>query len=423
MGCGLPEGNVMSQLAESNDVYRLQQLIDRLPAMVAYWDGNLRNIVANQAHWNFFGKTPNEIRGLHITELLVGELGAASLPYVYAAMAGEDQVFEKTLTDHNGVTRHVQAAYLPDIVDGQVQGLYVQVTDVTARVEAERSRDEAQRLFQISLDSAPFGKAVFTTDGRALFVNPALRQLLGHPANDAAVLSYDDGVHPEDLVVAQRDWHDLLSGAVSPASAELRYVKSDGTTIWVHRVAVLVPGGHDGADVVVAQLHDVTSRKAAEAELARLAVTDPLTGLYNRHSLVARIADDRATRPGAWIGAVFIDLDGFKQVNDLHGHAAGDVVLAAASRRLAAAVAPPNSVYRLGGDEFVVLVIDDAPHSAVERLADDLIAVLSGSYLVDGGQVTLTASAGWACSATADAAELIREADASMYRHKARGKN
>ncbi|BBY66377.1 diguanylate cyclase [Mycolicibacterium helvum] len=413
----------MAQIAASDDAQRLQQLIDRLPAMLAYWDGDLRNVVANQAHWNFFGKTPSEIRGLHITELLVGDLGVASLPYVYAAMAGQDQVFEKTLTDHNGVTRHVQAAYLPDIVDGRVQGLYVQVTDVTARVEAERSRDEAQRLFQITLDSAPFGKAVFARDGQALFVNPALRQLLGQPPHAAAVLRYDDGVHPEDLAVAQQDWRELLSGAVSQTSTEVRYVKSDGTTIWAHRVAVLVPGGHGGADVVVAQLHDVTSRKVAEAELARLAVTDPLTGLYNRHSLVARIADYRATQPTALVGAVFIDLDGFKQVNDLHGHAAGDTVLEAASRRLVEAVAPPSSVYRLGGDEFVVLVIDDVRPSAVERLAKDLIAVLTGSYLVNGGEVTLTASAGWACSATADAAELIREADASMYRHKARGRN
>lgn len=413
----------MSHIAAFDDAHRLQQLIDRLPAMVAYWDADLRNVVANQAHWSFFGKTPDEIRGLHITELLVGELGEASLPYVDAAMAGEDQVFEKTLIDHTGVTRHVQAAYLPDVVDGQVQGLYIQVTDVTARVEAERSRDEAQRLFQISLDSAPFGKAVLTLDGHALYVNPALRQLLGHPSHAASVLKYDDGVHPDDLAAVQQDWHDLLSGAVSQTSTEVRYIKSDSTTIWVHRVAVLVPAGHDGADVVVAQFHDVTSRKFAEAELARLAVTDPLTGLYNRHSLVAGIADHRAAQPAAWLGAVFIDLDGFKQINDLHGHAAGDAVLEAASRRLGEAVSPPNSVYRFGGDEFVVLLVDGVAHDVVERLADDLIDVLSGSYLVDGAEVTLTVSVGWACSATADAAELIRQADASMYRHKGRNRS
>ncbi|MGY4709475.1 diguanylate cyclase [Mycolicibacterium sp. CBM1] len=413
----------MSEIAPRDDTYRLRQLIDRLPAMVAYWDGDLRNVVANHAHCHFFGKTPDEIRGLHIAELLVGELGEASLPYVDAAMQGQDQVFEKTLTDHNGITRHVQAAYLPDIVDGRVRGLYVQVNDVTARVEAEKSRDDAQRLLQVSIDSAPFGQAVFTTDGQALYVNPALRRLLGQSPHATTPLRYADGMHPDDRVVAERDWQNLISGAVPQTATELRYVTSDGLTIWVHRVAVLVPRGHDGADVVIAQLHDVTSRRSAEAALARLAVTDPLTGLYNRHELVARIADRRALEPGAQVGAVFIDLDGFKQVNDLHGHAVGDAVLAAVARRLADAVAPPNTAYRLGGDEFVVLVVDDVTRPSVSQLASELGTVLSGAYPVDGGQVTLTASVGWACSATADAAELIRESDCDMYRHKARIRN
>ncbi|WP_431238926.1 diguanylate cyclase domain-containing protein [Mycolicibacterium aichiense] len=409
----------MSDTGALGDEHRLRQLIDKLPAMVAYWDVDLRNVVANDAHRPFFGKTPAEIRGMHITELLVGDLGEASLPYVYAAMAGEDQIFEKTLTDHNGVTRHVQASYLPDMVDGQVRGLYVQVADVTARVEAERARDDAQRLFEISMDNAPFGKAVFSTDGRALYINSALRELLGIRPHDDAVIHYYDGVHPDDSAVAEQDWRELLSGSVDRIATEVRYVRSDGAVIFVHRAAVLAPGAHGGADVVIAQLQDITARKDAEAELAHRAVTDPLTGLHNRHSLVARIAEHRTAHPGDCVAALFIDLDGFKRVNDSHGHAAGDAVLEAAAGRLAAAVVSPNAVYRLGGDEFVVLVVDDVRESAVEQLAQDVWAAVSGAYPVDGSEVTLTASVGCASSRTADAAELIREADIDMYRHKA----
>lgn len=299
----------------------------------------------------------------------------------------------KTLTDHNGVTRHVQAAYLPDLVDGQVRGLYVQVADVTERVEAERARDDAQRLFQISMDNAPFGEAVFTPAGQALYANPALRQLVGHRPHDEVVLSCRDGVHPDDLAVAERDWCELLGGSVPKVSTEMRYVRRDGATIWVQRIAVLVPAAHSGTDIVVAQFRDVTARRNAEACLARLAETDPLTGLYNRHSLVGRITEYRTTRTGAWVGAVFIDLDGFKQVNDAHGHVAGDAVLEAAARRLRAAVTP-HSVYRFGGDEFVVLLVDDVTESAVQRVAYNVRAVLNGTYPVDGGEVTLTASVG-----------------------------
>ena len=70
----------MSDTGALGDEHRLRQLIDKLPAMVAYWDGDLRNVVANEAHRQFFGRTPAEIRGMHITELLVGDLGEASLP-------------------------------------------------------------------------------------------------------------------------------------------------------------------------------------------------------------------------------------------------------------------------------------------------------------------------------------------------------
>lgn len=117
----------------------------------------------------------------------------------------------------------------------------MQVADVTARVEAERSRDDAQRLFEISMDNAPFGKAVFTTDGRALYINSALRELLGIQPHDAAALHYYDGVHPDDFAVAEQDWRELLSGAADQIATEVRYVRSDGAIIWVHRAAVLAP--------------------------------------------------------------------------------------------------------------------------------------------------------------------------------------
>jgi len=408
----------MSDEESADRTSRLRQLIDRLPAMVAYWDGDLRNVVANEAHKFFFGMTPEEIRGRHIFELLVGELGEVSRPYVEAAMAGQDQVFEKTLTDHLGVTRHVQASYLPDIVDGRVAGLYVQVADVTARVEAERARDDAQRLLQISRDNAPFGEAMFTTTGHALYVNPSLCQMLGYSPSDIVEVHYLDGVHPDDHVAAQQDWRSLIDGAVPQVFSESRYVGHDGNTRWMQRHLVLVPGGHGGANVVLGQYQDITDRKRADAEIARLAVTDQLTGLHNRHSLVATIAAHRAGDPSAVIGIVFADLDGFKHINDTYGHAAGDAVLQAAAHRLAEAVSP-HSAYRLGGDEFVVLVLDSVSDAYVAAIAERVETVLTGRHAVVGGAVTLAASVGWTCSATSDISELIREADIRMYRQKA----
>ena len=146
--------------ATKDEMRQLRLVLDSLPAMIGYWDHGSRNVIANQAYVDFFGKSPDEIRGQHIRDLLGDELYALNLPYITRALAGEEQLFERTLIDQHGVTRYTQASYVPDVVHGKVRGFYVLVTDVTARVQAERARDEAVRLFQISMRHAPLGTVV-----------------------------------------------------------------------------------------------------------------------------------------------------------------------------------------------------------------------------------------------------------------------
>lgn len=405
--------------ARTAETRRLRLLIDRLPALIGYWDADLRNVIANDAYTEYFGVTPEEIRGRHIREVLGEELYASNLPYIEGALAGEEQLFEGTLTDQHGRTRITQASFVPDIVDGKVQGFYVQATDVTARVQAERDRDEAVRLFEISMANAPFGKAVLTTSGQALYTNPALCELVGYSAEELSGVNYLDYLHADEVGASAADYKSLVDGSVPQFSAERRYVRRDGSTIWMHVSAVLVPGAHGAEDLVVAQFQDVTARKSAEAELARRAITDPLTGLKNRHELVNRIEERRASRPGAPVGVIFVDLDGFKRVNDQHGHAVGDAVLIQAASRLNGAVAEPNSVYRLGGDEFIVLV-PDPEATPVDVVADVVCTALTGTYDAGATPVTLTASVGWTLGPTDDVDDLLRKADTNMYRHKAR---
>lgn len=409
------------QLTAAEELRRLRLLIDRLPAIIGYWDRDLRNVIANGTYVTYFRLAPDEIRGRHMREVIGDELFTSLRPHVDGVLAGRTQVFEATLPDTNGVARSFAASYIPDIVDGDVCGFYCHAIDVTARVEAERVRDEALRLFQISMANAPIGETLLTTDGRALRINPALCQLIGASAEELAGASYRDFVHPDDLPGVIAEHRKLVSGEVSHISSEQRYIRRDGTVIWMQRNAVLAPGGEYGAeDVIIAQMQDVTARKLAEAELARMAVTDQLTGLHNRHALVNHIEEYRAARPTASVGIVFIDLDGFKHVNDSHGHAAGDAVLTEVARRLSEAVAAPSSVYRLGGDEFIVLVPDADEGAAVAGLAEQYCAALTGDYDVGSGAVALSASVGCTSGPTGDVEDLIRKADADMYRHKSR---
>ena len=414
MPAAVRDGN-LSQLEETR---RLRVLVDRLPALIGYWDRELRNVIANQAYVEYFGFTPDEVHGRHIRDVLGEDVYELNLPFIEGALAGDEQLFERTLVDQRGTNRHTQASYLPDIVNGEVQGFYVQVTDVTARVEAERARDDAQRLFEISMANAPFGKAVFDASARALQINPALCALLGYQPEQLIGKDFRDLIHPEDRAAAETDLASLLDQTAPQVASERRYLRRDGVVIWMQRNAVLVRGAHGGDNVIIAQFVDVTARRHAEAELARLALSDSLTGLYNRLALTEHVARYHEANPAAPVGIVFIDLDGFKKINDTHGHGTGDTVLTEAARRLARVVDAPNSAYRLGGDEFVVLARDAAAVTDVVELAEQVRTALTGSYRTTTPPVSLTASVGCTWGPADDVDALLRSADADMYRHK-----
>ena len=408
--------------AEAEATRQLRLLIDRLPALMGYWNRDCRNVLANQAYVEYFGLTPEEVRGRHIREVLGEKVYALNLPYIRRALAGEEQLFERTLVDQRGRTRYTQASYVPNVVDGDVRGFYVQVTDVTARVEAEQARDKAVRLFQISMAHSPFGTVVVDGRGTVLQANPAICALLRCTERDIVGVDLRRFVHPDALHQGDAEFAALMDGSAAHLSSESQYRRGDGTSVWLQRDFSLVPGAHGGEDLAVAQFQDITARKEAEAELARLAITDQLTGLHNRHALVESHRRARDAAPDAPTGLVFVDLDGFKQVNDTHGHALGDAVLTAVGRRLAHLVEPPNSAYRLGGDEFVVLTPGASCDTGLPDLARRIGATLSGSYQVGATTVTLAASVGHACGVTDDIETLLHAADAEMYRHKARSR-
>ena len=128
---------------------RLRILFDNLPALIGYWDRDLRNVIANHAYVEWFGLTPGELKGMHISQVVGETIYALNLPFMQAALAGSEQVFQRTLIDVAGAVRHTQVSYSPDVVDGVVVGLFVMTTDVTQRVETQRQMDEAQRLAEL----------------------------------------------------------------------------------------------------------------------------------------------------------------------------------------------------------------------------------------------------------------------------------
>jgi diguanylate cyclase (GGDEF)-like protein/PAS domain S-box-containing protein len=272
--------------------------------------------------------------------------------------------------------------------------------------------------FQDMIRKAPLAVLVHV-DGTVVYANPSAEDFLGVGPGDAEGLLLTDVVHPDSIGYVQRRADQLLSGRALAGSAEWTVVRPDGGLVRVESVESTVPVG-DRVGVYVLAC-DVTERTRREAHLAHLATHDGLTGLPNRLLLLDRLGQalTRIGRGCTGVLVLFADLDGFKAVNDAHGHAAGDEVLREVGRRLVGAVRAGDTVARLAGDEFVVCAEIDEP-GADNVLRHRVCEVLSLPYRTDDGAlVDVGASVGaLLLDGATDADTALAEADRLMYEAK-----
>ena len=228
-----------------------------------------------------------------------------------------------------------------------------------------------------------------------------------------AVKAVEGGGYPPVLVIGARGM---------PAREALDRGARDGIGRPVDEAELLARA----RSLIEVRLLYEAARQQADA-LATLALHDPLTGLANRRLLAdrVRVAIASARRNKRTVGIVYIDLDGFKDVNDRMGHYAGDVLLQQVATRLAEAVREEDTVARVGGDEFMLLLWNVNNVDGAATVVLKLIALVSEPYLIEGEQVRLTASAGVGLYPDhgEDAYTLIKSADAALYEAKRGGKN
>jgi diguanylate cyclase (GGDEF)-like protein/PAS domain S-box-containing protein len=259
-------------------------------------------------------------------------------------------------------------------------------------------------------------------------VNASYATLLGRPEEDLVGVSFTDVLPVDDQPGSAADLDDLLAGRRTSVASEQRYVTPDGNEVWVLHGISLVPGADDEPGWFAVSAQDITERRRAEEELRDLtaalterAVRDPLTGVANRTLLEERLRGTlaRDARTGGTTGLLFLDLDGFKSVNDRHGHAVGDAVLRVVAERLSGVVRPSDTVARLGGDEFVVLAEGTTPEG-VRALSDRLASAVGEPLQIDGLTLDVGVSVGFAVSTAgeSDAASLMAASDSAMYADK-----
>jgi len=296
---------------------------------------------------------------------------------------------------------------------GDLVGYLWAATDVTDRKRAEEERD---RLFTVSLDLI----CVARLDGYFIRVNPSFTRVLGFSEDELLCRPIFDLLHPDDRMDMQEQLSKLASG-YDGVKFECRARCKDGTWRWL---SWHFPAHVEGKLYVVAR--DVTERKRTEAALIKAAHTDPLTGLQNRATLMNTLASKlaRAEQYDSKLAVLFIDLDGFKEVNDTHGHDAGDIVLKEVAARLRACVRRTDVVARLGGDEYVVVLDDLAQEGDAGPVATKILNLVGEPIeLPSGEEVGVRASIGLALFPThgREPESLVRIADAAMYDSKESG--
>jgi diguanylate cyclase (GGDEF)-like protein/PAS domain S-box-containing protein len=282
----------------------------------------------------------------------------------------------------------------------------------------------SERHFRALAANSSDAVVVVDPSGRIIGDNPAIAGMLGYEGTATDGVDILSLVCPEDLEAAQAVFSNTVLVPGEVFSVELRVRHADDSVLWLAARAVNLEDDPDVGAVVV-NLHDVTDRKSAEEELAHRAFHDSLTGLPNRALFRNRVehALDRSARAGHDPAVVYVDLDGFKAVNDSLGHDAGDKVLQEVAARLAGAVRSGDTVARLGGDEFAVLVEHGDQSIEVATIGDRILRALSEPVVVDGRQVAVGASIGVAVGdGDATGTALLRNADIAMYRAKSGGK-
>jgi diguanylate cyclase (GGDEF)-like protein/PAS domain S-box-containing protein len=418
------------RVAVSADNAAVAALRELPQARILVFDRELRFILAA-------GETPEHDAGdepsVRRVGALVGDAFPESLwkliePLCRSALVGETRSREIwSADDSRSLMVNVGPLRLDDPAAGTgrpsgVAGGVAVILDITARRVADGVARASNENFEQVFERAPIGMGLLDLDGRWTLVNRALCEITGYTTEELIDRRFAEITHPDDLHNDAAQQARLLAGEIPAFQTEKRYFNAAGETMSAILSISLVRDVDSAPLHFIAQLQDISERKRLEEHLRHLADHDPLTGLRNRrlfeHDLKLQVA--RSQRYGEHAAVMVVDLDDFKQVNDLHGHKVGDDTLKAVATALTRRLRETDLVARLGGDEFAVLL----PHADEEGtaiVADGLARVIAAcSVDVGDGVVHPSGSVGVAMinQQTVNDEQVLAEADRAMYAAK-----
>ena len=246
----------------------LKSILDNMPSMIGYWDRHCINRFGNYAYRIWFGIDPETMPGRHIREVIGEERYRLNLPYIQAALNGQPQSFERMIPLPDGEIRHSLANYIPDMVDGQVQGFYVLVSDITPLKWAQSELRASEERYRAVVEDQTEVISRFRPDGSLIFVNDVYCRVFGKTRQDLVSGTWMPVVHPDDLSMVEQRLTEL-----SPSNPlvviENRVYSGQGRLMWMQFVnrGFFDPSG--SLCEIQSVGRDITERKQAEESLAQ----------------------------------------------------------------------------------------------------------------------------------------------------------
>lgn len=358
--------------------------------------------------------------------------GLEAVQRIRAAAPRSSIVLLSSADDEQIAVRAVQEGVQDYLIKGQIEprSLMRALVNSVARKMIEEGLFIEKERAQVTLDC--IGDAVICTDrsGNITFLNPVAERMTGWPLKDAAGRPMSETFEIVDAIT-RKSILDPMAKATSqnragnlPTNCVL--IRRDGQEIFIEDSVAPIHDREGQVTGAVIVFRDVTATRTLEEKLTHSAEHDFLTGLPNRMLLNDRVSQAiaLARRNTGRAAVLFLDLDGFKHINDSHGHQIGDKLLQSVAMRLLACVRAPDTVSRLGGDEFVVLVQELQRPEDAGTTAGRLLKAVADVHWIDRHEIHVTTSIGVSVypSDAQDAETLIKNADTAMYHAKKKGR-
>jgi len=410
----VPWETMSLNLPENTDSAEQQEILDALPVLV-FLEREGKIVFANVEARQMLGLAEGEWIERPVEEVLWGLFPGTAEPQTLLTGTRRGSPFHATLPAKNGRLLPVEGTY--SLLNAELREA------VIVAHPGGRDRAPKPQLMEDVLASIPEAVAIVHS-GHVLYTNPAFTQMYGYTAEEAS------GGRLRELIVPETRQHEtaMLEEAVDrhgSAAYETVRQNKDGDLVDVSLTAgpLLVDGARVG---YVYTYREIGQRKEMEARLQHDAMHDGLTGLPNRALFLDRVSlglSRRMRRLDQSCGVIFLDLDHFKEINDLLGHAAGDALLEAVAGRLRTALRPQDSAGRLGGDEFAVLVENILTAADLEIVTSRVSQEMQRPFDIFGHSVQANASIGAAMAGPDHTTPemLIGDADFAMYRAKQEG--